>query len=429
MGAIWKLVELASEAEGSLRFLKLLGVHKIAQRVASWRRLRMNAGLQFFADRAELARHRSWPELIRSVEELDACLVIGYDAFHAQEQLHKFKRLLLPNPESGSIQNYSRLMGDPGIGDRIREVTQTAQLQKIRTKWVKEFIGYSFLIIDRNGKNPRVHVELAVPGLKIGDRPSFTFTKSAYRTLFVQFDNVFQEIWDDSDDPDKANLEPKAINTDNPTSLAPERIAHALQQFHGLTNVMKDALYQVWLEGNGQNVEGRLWEHLQSAGLVKHEFSQKGRVMPDLLPVLEPLIQAHKKGSETREINTVTRQGLIDELILVANEHTNVKITIGSAQFHPFAQLLDSVFNSAGWATNTSLTAQETGTGRYWGGVEVRGFNKHLVEAVCAALRNAGVADAFTKLEDLQVPRDNPKWPSSQHKVYLKIGYIEHGTG
>jgi hypothetical protein len=132
-------------------------------------------------------------------------------------------------------------------------------------------------------------------------------------------------------------------------------------------------------------------------------------------------------GQNPRSLDTNARQRLVHDLQLVANEHTNVDIVFGPGQYHPFAQLLDGVFIAAGWSTNTTLMPQEPHNPQYHGGVEVRGCNRHLVDAVCVALRNVGVFDARINIVPLQIKRDNPKWLKAQHKVYLYIGYVEDG--
>lgn len=175
-----------------------------------------------------------------------------------------------------------------------------------------------------------------------------------------------------------------------------------------------------WMAGVG----GWLWSLLASAAILLFVIWATRRWYPANVSVLQPWEAA---AADPRRLDTRERQELVGKLRALANEHTNVKIVFFPAESRPLVEALDGVFNAAGWRTNPNLTPQGMHNPHYHSGVEVRGFNRHLVDGVCVALREAGILDARTNLVPLEVPRNNPKWPTSQHKVYLNIGYVEDG--
>lgn len=124
-----------------------------------------------------------------------------------------------------------------------------------------------------------------------------------------------------------------------------------------------------------------------------------------------------------RGLDSTQRQKLCNALKPLATEHTRVKLVYFPPKFRPMLEDLSHVFASAGWTTKTTFVPQERpNSHRYVSGVEVKGRNKHLVEAICKALRDVGVLDA--RAEILEVANDTP---FRQHFVSITIGHIDHG--
>ena len=83
---------------------------------------------------------------------------------------------------------------------------------------------------------------------------------------------------------------------------------------------------------------------------------------------------------------------------------------------------ISSTFKLAGWDVNFNPTAQEMRNPNTFTGIDVRGFNEHLVGVVANAVTMLGGWDVRTRVESLTISKDNPKFVSSEQKVYVTIG-------
>ena len=136
-------------------------------------------------------------------------------------------------------------------------------------------------------------------------------------------------------------------------------------------------------------------------------------------------VQRHGGSSNPRRLDTTQRQALMQRLSSLAGEHTNVRFVHFPARYWPFVEQLEGAFNAAGWAADTIQTHEEMGVNPDRGsGVEVKGFNPHLVEGVCEALRFVNVSDAYTKLIPPNVNTDNPKWAALHDRIYITVGHF-----
>lgn len=95
---------------------------------------------------------------------------------------------------------------------------------------------------------------------------------------------------------------------------------------------------------------------------------------------------------------------------------------ISNAQL-PLLKELDSKFVSAGWQTNPGSVPHDRYAQRYAVGIEVSGYNRHIVELVAEILNALGYGSAISEIKSLDLTRDNPKWELAQRTVYLFIGY------
>jgi hypothetical protein len=124
-----------------------------------------------------------------------------------------------------------------------------------------------------------------------------------------------------------------------------------------------------------------------------------------------------------RRLDATQRQKLCNAVKTLATEQSRVDLVYFPAQFRPMVEDLGHVFLLAGWKTNPTLVPRDgPHNHRYVSGVEVRGPNKHLVGAVCKALRDVGVWD--TRAEVIEAADDTP---SRQHIIFITIGHIDYG--
>jgi hypothetical protein len=197
------ILDWIATAEGNFGALwRFLGLKRLAEAILARRRKVKAFGMQFFQDRATLEKERSWTELVDGVEEIDAMLVVGDMALRERHRLDKIKRLLLPNPDGASVAFYAKATNQDNIPDLIRQATRDAQTQRVKIRWCPEFLGYSLLLLDKNSlSNARVHIEYALPGLKLAYRPSVVMWRRRFPQTFAAFRSAFDDLWEISGEP------------------------------------------------------------------------------------------------------------------------------------------------------------------------------------------------------------------------------------
>jgi hypothetical protein len=154
-----------------------------------------------------------------------------------------------------------------------------------------------------------------------------------------------------------------------------------------------------------------LWNLLAAPARLFHE--QKVRIGQ---------IETERAAALADKGFSLTRQ---NSLITAIKEHegANVEVSFANIAHKRLADTLTSIFELAMWETNLNNIQIETyHHGLYVEGIEVRGFNKYLVDFVCDALTKHGLP-ARPNLQTTQVKRDNTKWPWIQRNIKITIGH------
>jgi len=116
---------------------------------------------------------------------------------------------------------------------------------------------------------------------------------------------------------------------------------------------------------------------------------------------------------------------LVRKLAERASGYATLKIMFADMKHRPLADKLIAIFQLAGWRTSLANVPLESYIPRYHGGIEVKGYNSHFVENIVGLLSNSGLPEIRFRVEELQVPQDNPKWPYAQHTIKITIGHSE----
>lgn len=119
--------------------------------------------------------------------------------------------------------------------------------------------------------------------------------------------------------------------------------------------------------------------------------------------------------------------GLSTKLKELYSESSNAHLLFVGGK-RPIVEHIRSAFDLARWETSFVSSAfdqyPQGGMGRYYSGIEVKGHNRILAEAVADALLRAGLADVYTTVEPpLKISRENPKWDRLQHRVTIMVGH------
>jgi hypothetical protein len=122
-------------------------------------------------------------------------------------------------------------------------------------------------------------------------------------------------------------------------------------------------------------------------------------------------------------------EGLLPEahhlVSVLRRDHTEQShaevIFVDPARF-PLAKKIADVFELAGWEVNFNSQAQQR---EYLPGVEVHGYNKHLVDEVVSALRAAGCPKVVERAErHPTIGAGHPKHLFVQNRINVSVGYL-----
>lgn len=159
-------------------------------------------GIQLFSDRGELNQARSLSEQLAKASHVNAFWTTGAKAFDEGKELHRIKRLILPNPDGDYLECYrASYESATDLGNSIRRVTKNAKSRGILVKWYDDFIGYSLMIGDADMNHGWVQIEMAFPCMPKGDHPSITIEKAAYPKIIANLALMFDRLWDSSKPP------------------------------------------------------------------------------------------------------------------------------------------------------------------------------------------------------------------------------------
>jgi hypothetical protein len=83
------------------------------------------------------------------------------------------------------------------------------------------------------------------------------------------------------------------------------------------------------------------------------------------------------------------------------------------------------MFSLAEWQTNLTVVPLDRSIfdSGYFDGVEVQGFNRHLVETVAAALSDLSPNKVRIRVQTLTVERTNPKWAWCEQSIRVTLGH------
>lgn len=159
-------------------------------------------GIQLFSDRGELNQARSLSEQLAKASHVYAFWTTGAKAFDEGKELHRIKRLILPNPDGNYLERYrTSYQSATDLGKSIREVTKEATNRGIPVRWYDDFIGYSLMIGDPDMNHGWAQIEMAFPCMPKGDHPSITIEKAAYPKIIANLALMLDRVWDSSKPP------------------------------------------------------------------------------------------------------------------------------------------------------------------------------------------------------------------------------------
>lgn len=126
-----------------------------------------------------------------------------------------------------------------------------------------------------------------------------------------------------------------------------------------------------------------------------------------------------------RSLDATRRERFVKSLKSNLPDGGTARIHYIAQQFEPLGETLVALFDAAGWQADLRMRQTSKVPLVKVQGVGVAAFNKHYMETVAEILKEAGITDIYQDHRILEVPRENPKYPSAQKTVYVYIGYEE----
>jgi hypothetical protein len=155
--------------------------------------------VEFFPSRSALiTAHGSIAQRLKNIERADAIWVLGQKFYHAAEDTHKIKRLLLPNPDSKTLKFLTQTTQNWTEEEALKDITGLAKAAGAEVRWYDHFISHSIILADTNKWRGWVHIESVFPYSTNERRPSYTIYRRSHRRSVEEMQRVFNELWEAS---------------------------------------------------------------------------------------------------------------------------------------------------------------------------------------------------------------------------------------
>jgi hypothetical protein len=155
--------------------------------------------VEFFPNRSVLQKaHGTIAERLRSIRHTDALWVLGQKFYHAGDDTHKVRRLLLPNPRSENFKFFTSTGPNWSAENTLKEITELAKKAGAEVRWYDHFISHSIILADTDKWRGWVHIESVFPYSTTDQRPSYTIYRRGQRKAVEEMQRVFNVLWERS---------------------------------------------------------------------------------------------------------------------------------------------------------------------------------------------------------------------------------------
>src|SRR5262249_25124734 len=121
----------------------------------------------------------------------------GQKVFRPGEDLHKIKRLILPDPSSKSVEEFEKSLPNRNpLRSDVETALKSAREARIDVRLYPEFTGQSWWIGDRDKSSAFVHIECLIPNSRSERRPSFRVYRWQDENFYQQHCSIFDWMWD-----------------------------------------------------------------------------------------------------------------------------------------------------------------------------------------------------------------------------------------
>lgn len=204
----WNVVEVVSTVEGSTGFvLRFFGIRALARHLLKKRAGRTGMKIDFFPDRVSLVKaHGTLADRFKTVDSAYAIWVLGQKFFHANQQIEKLKKLLLPHPDDDGLRHYTKTSPHSTLAHTIKETARLALDRRVDVRWYRGFLCHSIVLADADRPTGWLHVESALPHSNTDHRPSYTVYRQQCPEAVDNMRAVFDKLWDSAEKVDEKTL-------------------------------------------------------------------------------------------------------------------------------------------------------------------------------------------------------------------------------
>ena len=115
---------------------------------------------------------------------------------------------------------------------------------------------------------------------------------------------------------------------------------------------------------------------------------------------------------------------LIDRLRGYKKEHSHLTVHFAGTEQRPTAEFLIQVFRDAGWTTFLGPYPMDTYAPlEFRQGVEIRGINSHLVQAVAQFLTDAGLKSVKPVMQQTTLKPSDVNWEQASAGITIIVGH------
>jgi hypothetical protein len=127
------------------------------------------------------------------------CMLVGRSFFtEGQVNVRNFKQVILPDPDSSSLEVYANCVGDKSLPTKIRTTTEDLLEKQIDVRWYPHTIGHAIIIADPLRSAGWIQIESVLPHVSLPQRTSLVVRKQKFEQLVASIAGSFDKMFNAS---------------------------------------------------------------------------------------------------------------------------------------------------------------------------------------------------------------------------------------
>ena len=160
---------------------------------------RLLAGSVVFANREELDKAFPIRRQVEQATTIDGLWVTGRTILGLDDELliGTIRHVILPSLDRELVVRLAQLSrtSDDTVGSDIRYATRRASALAKEVRWLKDFPGFTLLLVDADSKGAYAHLGVLLPDALPEDRIVFRVVRRRDREAFERLKQLFEDVW------------------------------------------------------------------------------------------------------------------------------------------------------------------------------------------------------------------------------------------